>query len=193
MAVLVEATSVIVRRDAIVRSFAGGWAGFLATVPNETLCWDDDVARVGFMKSTDASAYLATLQQGGLTYYDGEKAVEMVVIEQGGAGPTLPCDWIEFAQLPLGPARELVGAAWLFEGERRFGPGIYLSTRDFRFATPMGWDYRRSLTRNGIRVPDAELNDRFFPLGRRNGVDVHLDLKTGREMFTGRTEPEGEG
>lgn len=45
MAVLVEAISVIVRRDAIRGKYPGGWQGFVAAVPNGTLCYDDDLAR----------------------------------------------------------------------------------------------------------------------------------------------------
>jgi hypothetical protein len=37
MAVLVEAISVIVRRDAIDGAFDGGWRGFVSSVPNVTL------------------------------------------------------------------------------------------------------------------------------------------------------------
>ena len=53
MAVLVEAISVIVRRDAINRSYDGGWAGFLSHVPNNTLCADHELARVGFSGDRD--------------------------------------------------------------------------------------------------------------------------------------------
>jgi hypothetical protein len=49
MAVLVEAISVVVRRDAIDRSYEGGWVAFVSSVPNATLCTDDQLARVGFM------------------------------------------------------------------------------------------------------------------------------------------------
>ena len=38
MAVLVEALSVIVRRDAIESRFSGGWPKFLSSIPNSTLC-----------------------------------------------------------------------------------------------------------------------------------------------------------
>jgi len=48
MAVLVEAISVVVRRDAIDRSFGGGWRAFVSCVPNTTLSTDDQLARVGF-------------------------------------------------------------------------------------------------------------------------------------------------
>ena len=46
MAVLVEAISVIVQRDAIEKRFHGGWREFENAVPNSTLCADDELARV---------------------------------------------------------------------------------------------------------------------------------------------------
>jgi hypothetical protein len=49
MAVLVEALSVIVRREAIVRKDSGGWSAFVAAVSNETFCADSELVRVGFI------------------------------------------------------------------------------------------------------------------------------------------------
>ncbi len=65
MAVLVEAISVIVRRDAVNLRFSGGWREFLAIVPNSTLCSDEDLARVGFMSPLDIEAFVAFLERGG--------------------------------------------------------------------------------------------------------------------------------
>lgn len=53
MAVLVEAISVIIRRNAIVERFVGGWDAFQQTIPNGTFCKDDDLVRVGFMTPND--------------------------------------------------------------------------------------------------------------------------------------------
>ena len=58
MAVLVEAISVVVRRDAIGARYPGGWRGFLSIVPNSTLCADDDLVRVGFMAPPDVEAFI---------------------------------------------------------------------------------------------------------------------------------------
>jgi hypothetical protein len=59
MAVLVEAISVVVRRDAIDRSFEGGWMAFVSRVPNATLCTDNQLARVDFMDPEAASGSLS--------------------------------------------------------------------------------------------------------------------------------------
>ena len=49
MAVLCEAISVVVRRDAIDKYFKGGWIKFVDDVPNSTMCTDGELVRVGFM------------------------------------------------------------------------------------------------------------------------------------------------
>ena len=72
MAVLVEAISVIVRVDSINEKFPGGWIGFKDHVPNQTLCADNELARVGFIKALDddcallaVDIHLAKRQQFG--------------------------------------------------------------------------------------------------------------------------------
>jgi len=40
MPVLVEATSVIIKRSAIDEKWPGGWESFVRDVPNQTLCAD---------------------------------------------------------------------------------------------------------------------------------------------------------
>ena len=62
MAVLVEAISVVVRREAIDRSFAGGWDSFVSLVPNATLCSDGQLARVGFMDPKAVERFVRRFQ-----------------------------------------------------------------------------------------------------------------------------------
>ncbi len=47
MAVLAEGISVVVRLDAIERLMEDDWANFVAIAPNQTLCCDNELARVG--------------------------------------------------------------------------------------------------------------------------------------------------
>jgi hypothetical protein len=57
MAVLIEAISVFVRVDAIRERYSGGWEAFREAVPNQTLCCDDELARIGFMNPADVERY----------------------------------------------------------------------------------------------------------------------------------------
>lgn len=115
MAVLVEAISVIVRRDAINKGFIGGWRGFLNAVPNNTLCADDDLARVGFMSPPDVEEFVRHLERAGLVFTSNGKALDIAVVDQM-RGPTIPAEWLEFAHLALSGNGGKVAACWLFEG-----------------------------------------------------------------------------
>lgn len=181
MAVLVEAISVVIRRDSIDRRFRGGWDAFIAFVPNATLCYDGELARVGFMAPQDVEHFIDHLVRHGLTFLQGDKAIDIAVVDQQ-RGPTTPCEWIEFTQLPFGDGR--VSTCWLFEG-RRFGAGIHMRGTPI-LVTPPGWEFEGSLSQRFTFVPAGEAGERLQFLRRDGAVDVYLDLATGREVFIGR-------
>ena len=66
MAVLIEAISVVVRADELLKKFPGGWDAFKAIVPNQTLCADNEIVRVGFMVPQDVESFIKRLQRVGL-------------------------------------------------------------------------------------------------------------------------------
>lgn len=68
MAVLVEANSVIVCRDAIDSRLQGGWEEFQRLTPAETLCTDGDAVRVGFGTFEGMVEFLRVLQDRGFLY-----------------------------------------------------------------------------------------------------------------------------
>ena len=68
MAVLVEALSVIVRRDRIEEKYSGGWSAFKKSIPNATFCADDEIAAVAFMSPNDVQAYVNRLERKGLVF-----------------------------------------------------------------------------------------------------------------------------
>src|ERR1700684_3709117 len=98
MAVLVEAISVVVRADAIAERLDGGWEAFVSLVPNQTLCEDGELARVGFMHPDDTKAFVGSLGAKGLIYIEGGKAMDLVVVDQQ-RGPLASADWIEFGSV----------------------------------------------------------------------------------------------
>jgi hypothetical protein len=69
VAVLVEAISVVVRREAIDRSFAGGWDTFVSLVPNATLCTDGQLARVGLTDPKAVERFVNSLKSHGLVFF----------------------------------------------------------------------------------------------------------------------------
>ncbi|MDG1984418.1 MAG: hypothetical protein P8M11_07620 [Planctomycetota bacterium] len=99
MAVLVEARSVIVRRDAIDWAVTGGWEAFLQVVPNGTLCSDGRLARVGFMDSVEVRRFEADLEALGLIIEQKERSLDLAVVDPC-TGPARPCDWLALGRLP---------------------------------------------------------------------------------------------
>lgn len=101
MSVLVEAISIVVRRDALERAYRGGVAAYEADCPNQTFCADEHLTRVGFMTPDDARYFVEHLEDRGLTFLDGERSVDIAVLFQG-RGLMMPCDWIEHGRHPDG-------------------------------------------------------------------------------------------
>ena len=188
MAVLVEATSVIVRRDAIESKYRGAWRAFVADVPNATLCFDDEIARVGFMAPADVEAFVAQLESKGLRFLDGGRPVDLAVADQQ-RGFTTECDWLEFGKLRFGDKGK-VSACWFFD-EPRIMPGLHLRGLSMNLATPPGWQFEGSLSQTFRFIPTGEESDRLKFLRNEDGVDVFLDLSTGKEVFVGRSSRPG--
>lgn len=185
MAVLVEAFSVIVRRDAINQRLAGGWSAFQDLIPNATLCFDEDLARVGFMTPDDTRRFIQGLEVRGLTYLDDDDyAVDIAVADQQ-RGLLVDCDWLEFARVRVTDTGT-IGACWLFE-EPRLAYGVHLPGKSFTVATPPGWEYEDSLSREFGFAPDEEAAERLEYLRTEDGVDVYWDHEAGKEVFVGRT------
>jgi hypothetical protein len=171
MAVLVEAISVIVRRDAVENRFPGGWQGFLCQVPNRTLCSDDDFARVGFMSPGDVAAYTSTLEAGGLVFRKEGQAVDFAVVDQL-RGPTLPAPWLEFGKLETDGMK--ISACWI------------AGQSPEEVALPDGWKYEGSMSAKSGFAAENTMDDRLKFLRREGGNDVYLDLRSGKEVFIGR-------
>jgi len=185
MAVLVEAISVIVRRDAIEKRYSGGWRSFLNAVPNKTLCFDEDLVRVGFMSPADAETFVRSLEKDGLTFIRNRQAIDIVVVDQM-RGPTIQSGWLEFSHLAPEGTENKVAVCWLIKGERT-ASGVQLPSREMQLATPEGWHYEESLSANFNLVTDGDMGKKLKFLRRESGQDVYLDLATGREVFIGRT------
>ncbi len=177
MAVLAEALSVIVRRDAVAARFRGGWAAFLDQVPNQTMCCDHTFARVGLMTPTDVGAYTSVLEAGGLAFHKNGQSLDFAVVDQS-RGPTLPAPWLEFGVIEAGGIK--IYACWL-AGQP---PGD--------IAVPDGWTFEGSLSQKPSFDPKGSEEHRRQFLRHENGLDVYLDLVTGKEMFVGRPVVRGD-
>lgn len=174
MPVLVEAISVITRIDAIHSKYVGGWETFLSDVRNQTLCHDDELVRVGFMTPVDVGQFVNHLEANGLTFIENGNAVDFVVVDQR-EGPTAPCSWIEFYYLTIFSIDGTIAVCRL------------RGNATHRVALPGNWSYERSLSCQHQFVPNEAMETNMRFLRREAGLDVYLDLTTGKEAFVGRT------
>lgn len=186
MAVLIEGISVVVRRDSISQTYVGGWGAFIHAAPNVTLCYDEEVARIGLMVPADVERFVRGLERRGLTFLDNGTAQDFVVVDQQ-RGPTTPCDWLEFALVPFheAGASGTVAMCWFFDGPR-VAHGLHSRSNHFALSTPAGWKFEGSLSHRYTFVPAGEEGDRVALLRVDDSVEVYLDRATGKELYVAR-------
>jgi len=186
MSVLIEAISVVLRRDAIDERYVGGWDAFQEHVPNATLCTDGRLARVGFMGPPDAQAFIADLQGNGLRFLVDGVATDLAVVDQQ-QGPLHPSRWLGFGKLQL-ETGGTVAMSWMSETG-----GMGPNEAPGPLATPPGWTFAGSLSEQFRFVPTEEVAHRLQLLRKdEDGRDVYLDLDTGREIYIARTSEDDE-
>ncbi|HEY7300497.1 MAG TPA: hypothetical protein VH684_21585 [Xanthobacteraceae bacterium] len=172
MAILVEATSVVVRVEPIRDRFVGGWSAFLDQVPNRTFCSDNELARVGFMSPEDCKRYVVGIEKAGLCFLRDGKAQDVVVADQM-RGFTALCDWAEFGRIKL-RSGQTVSAAQL------------KGTSSRQLFCPEDWKYEGSLSEQFGFVPTGQEHKSLTLLHREGGMEVYLNRLTGKEVYVGR-------
>lgn len=172
MAVLIEAISVVIKRSAIDEKFESNWEGFVADVPNETLCADDELARVGFMTPIDVKSYVKYLEKLGFKYQVNGSAVDLVVVDQQ-RGFAAPCNWAEFGFVNIDNNR--IAACRAVDGSNS------------PLLTPDEWEYEGSLSQTFGFVPSEHIDKSLAFLRHEAGLDVYCSALTGKEVFIGRT------
>jgi hypothetical protein len=174
MAVLIEALSVVVRLETIIDKYPGGVDQYIVDCPNNTLCLDDDLVRVGFMTGHDAFDFIGSLERLGLKYIDDDEFDEIAVVDQYD-GIVRPCDWLEYMNLVI------------FEGDIRVSICRIKGSAIDCVAFPRGWVYENSLSKKNITLDSADFEGRMTFLRREGGVEFYLDKVTGIETFVKRT------
>lgn len=152
MAVLAEAISVIIRKQAIDDRIEGGMARFMSELPNRTYCEDDHLCRLGFLSPAETAVFNERLQQLGLRFADPEgQALDFAVVDQQH-GPTLPTPWLIFGKLPCDAEGHMVSACWHDSDHEVTTDEPTLSAGTL--ALPAGWRYDTSLSRNFHFTPN---------------------------------------
>jgi hypothetical protein len=176
MAVLVEGISVVIKASAIASKYPEGWEGLKKNLPNQTLCPDGELVRVGFMSPDDVKTFVESLEEHGLIYLHQGKAQDLVIIDQT-RGLTTACDWIEF---------EIVD--WKGDPQRKVSACHLVDSKIDQIFTPDGWNYEESLSKHFGFVPTENRYERLVFIEQKNGCNVYIDLSSGREVFIGTTK-----
>jgi len=174
MAVLIEGISVIIRVEALLDKFAGGRDAFMRIVPNQTLCVDDEIIRVGFMTPQDTESFVKRLEDAGLEFLRDGEAIDLAVVDQL-QGISSKCIWLEFGHVDIGAEGQRVSACNL------------VGSQLMKVITPPGWKFEGSLSSTHTFIPTEEIEKSMKFLRHEKGLDVYLNLVTGKEMYIGRT------
>ncbi len=172
MALLVEGVSVIVRRLDIDARYPGGWAGYIDDCPNATLCADAHIARIGFMAPADARLFIGRLGDHGFVVGRDPAGCEVAVVGHIG-GILQAAEWLEVGGVAI-DGHEVCACRMNGDESRTL-------------ITPDGWSWEQSLYHRSVRLPETLETSSMKFLRHENGLDVFLDLETGKERFVGRT------
>lgn len=82
MAALIEAISIVIKIKALEAIFGGRRQDFMALIPNQTLCMDGDIARIGFMTPIGTENFIRVLVNEGLQYLHENVSQDLVVVDQ---------------------------------------------------------------------------------------------------------------
>jgi hypothetical protein len=174
MPVLIEAISVVVRRDAVDAKFPGGFETFMGWVSNKTLCADADLARVGFMAPEDVKHFITELEAQGLIYLREGSSLDIAVIDQQ-RGFTAPCDWAETGRIESGSVGGSVLAC------------RFVGSSEEIFITPDGWVFEGSLSQKFTFVENGRVSEYLDFVRSEDGVKVYRDIRSGELVYIGRT------
>lgn len=175
MAILVEGISVITKVQEIHKRVPGGWEGFKKLIPNNTLCSDNEIARVGFMSPDDVESFIEELEAHSLVFQSNGEAIDIAVADQL-QGLTTKCSWLEFGHINLNS-----------DPKRRVAACRLVGSTENQIFTPDDWDFNNSLTSSyGFSPTNADKKGLKF-LRHDDGVEVYLSELTGEEVYIGRT------
>lgn len=135
MAVLVEATAVIVRAAAVEARIPGGWEALSASLPAQGVCSDDELVSISLFDPAEVRWLVERLVALGLRF-DWEGNVEDIAFADQKRGLITPCDWLtcETANIGIGGTP----------------PGVAIcrlaGSQSHELRVPEGWRYQGSLS-----------------------------------------------
>jgi hypothetical protein len=170
VAVLVEAVSVIIRRDRLPPPLFDLDPSVSPVWNTPTICTDGELVRIGFFSVPEAESCVKTLAAAGLQYVQDGVAQDLVIVDQTGS-PSAHGDWFEFGSMTL--ERDEVLACQMT------GSGTLSVT------TPTGWTYEGSVTEAYNQLPPRAREQMLRLVCREDGVHAYRHPVTGKEMGVG--------
>ncbi len=161
MAVLAEMYSVIIRVSTLESYFPGGVQTYIETCPNQSLCCDGEICRVGFMSWADVETFGEYLEASGFNPGAGA-----VAVTREDKGLVEPCDWLEFEHVDGTPVARLLG-----------------STSD-SLAIPPNW----SPGDENELTHETEIQANWDRVDKNGGVETYMHRETGQIRYVGRAE-----
>ena len=173
MAVLIEAISVVIRADALLRAF-GDFDRFKRIVPNDTLCADNELVRVGFMHPADVEKFVGQLEAKGLRYLEDGQAIDLVVADQQ-SGFAAPCDWAMCGKISLdGDPSKRIAACMLNGSSLK------------QVIMPEDWTFENSLSQSFGFVPSGSEGG-IDLVSTEDGLETWRSELTNTPLYVGRT------
>ncbi len=172
MSVLIEAVSVVVKRDSIRTKFSGGWSSFQSIVFSQySMCADSNLATVSFLAARDAHSYMGFLEEMDFIY------LQDFAIADQTQGLKDICDWCYIADFKINnnPAMTVTGCkaeggkeeklyvppGWKYEGSLS-QYCTYQDTDEVKTGKVISEGKKLSITEAS---PDAEIYNRGFVIG----------------------------
>lgn len=171
LAVLIEGISVVAQVATIEAQYPSGLAGFVADRPNQTLCCDDELVRVGFMAPGDVGEVLDRLRAAGFDNHDLSEWLDAAVVDQR-TGPTLPCRWLAYCTYDPD-----IRAAYLTGSD----PGELI--------VPEVSEYEGSLSDCHTCTANENVDDVLVTLDDSDDVQVIWDKRDQTVKYVGRSFP----
>nr|WP_163502526.1 hypothetical protein [Halomonas socia] len=135
MAVLVEATAILIRAAAVETRIAGAWETLGTNLPETRVCSDDELVCVSLVDPAEVRRLVERLTALGLSF-DWEGNVEDIAFADQKRGLITPCDWLTFETVNIG-----VGGT---------PPSVAIcrlaGSHSHELRVPDGWRYQGSLS-----------------------------------------------
>lgn len=135
MAVLVEATAVIIRAAAVEARIPGGWKALVASLPEQGVCSDDELVSVSLFDPAEVRRLAERLVVLGLRF-DWEGNFEDIAFADQKRGLITPCEWLAFETVNIG-----IGGT---------PPSVAIcrlaGSQSHELRVPEGWRYQGSLS-----------------------------------------------